>query len=106
MKTANINKVKKSIKQRVKLLVEQKDGDIRVVIPYVMYVVIDKDTNRSKILLNCYQEVGDSSSGKNVGWKNIVIDDEIKVSLLDVEFQVSPEGKLSDRFKNVIASVY
>lgn len=105
MKTANINKVKKSIKQRVKLLVEQKDGDIRIIIPYVMYVVIDKDTNRSKILLNCYQEVGDSSSGKNEGWKNIVIDNEINVTLLDVEFQVSPEFKLTDRFRNVIASV-
>lgn len=106
MKTANVNKISKAIKQRVKLLVEQKEGDIRVVVPYVMYVVIDKDTNRSKILLNCYQEIGDSSSGKTMGWKNIEIDNEIKVTLLEVEFQVSPEGKLSDRFKNVIASVY
>ena len=74
--------------------------------PFCLYAVIDKETNKPKVLLNCLQEIGDSKSNNVSGWKNIVISDSIKIVELKVTFSI-PEGyKFStERFKHIISFV-
>lgn len=105
MISGKINLILKAIRQKREIMVENtENNEIRIVKPFVLYSHL-KD-NKTNILLNGFQVTGDSDSGNPEGWKNIIIGNKIKIAILPITFEVEPKMTLSERFKNVMASVF
>lgn len=105
MISGKIKNLIKAMKQRKKILFEDvTTGEMRIVKPFVMFSVMED--SKFKVLVNCYQEIGESKSGHTNGWKNIVISDKTKITILDETFEVKPDYVISEsRFKNIISHV-
>jgi hypothetical protein len=100
-----ISKIKNAIESYDKLVIEE-NNEIRIVQPFCLYSVIDKDTNKTKIMLNCLQEIGDSKSNNTQGWKNIVITNNTKIVRLREKFIIPDGYKYStERFKHIISFI-